>query len=260
MRKRIIYSTCLLLIVALCGACRSRVKLPPLAETFAKNDKNPFGSFVLHNQLEQMYYHNSIRNVKDKFEATWQNISDTSSVYIGISKNLFLSKADLTGMLAFVYNGNSLFISSDNIDQRLLDTLGCKVSKPFYGGFLAEMKYTSVKLATRFFNDSSSFQYFYLPFYNHFIQLDTPRSRVLGTNKTGANFLVVFHGKGRFFIHLEPRALSNYFLLQKNNYNYLKQVFSFTPAIPEHVYWDDYYHKETIPALNWVTGQAFLSY
>ncbi|MEO5892201.1 MAG: hypothetical protein ABIQ31_18280 [Ferruginibacter sp.] len=233
--------------VALIGiflvACNPNAKLPPLEETFSHKDKNPFGAFVVHNQVEQMYYHNSIRRIKDKFENTWRDISDTGSLYINISKNLFLTKADLDGMMAYVYNGNSLFISSDNIDERLLDTLGCTVSEPGYQQFFSEMENTSVRLVENVFGDSSSYQYFYVPFRNHFTKLDTVNSRILGKNSEGSNFIVVFHGKGRFYLHIEPRALSNYFLLQKNNFTYFRNIFSFTPSSPEHVYWDDYYNK-----------------
>src|SRR3954451_15044811 len=123
-KRKISRNIALILITTLSLSCR-RSKLPVLDETFSKKDKNPFGAFVLHNQIEELYYHNSIRTVKAKFEDTWRDISDTGSLYIDISRNLFLSKADREAMLAYVYNGNSLFISSANIDQRLLDSLGC---------------------------------------------------------------------------------------------------------------------------------------
>jgi hypothetical protein len=107
--------------------------MPSLVETFSQKDKNPFGAFVLHHQLGQLYYHNTIRDMRGDFENTWRDISDTGSLYINISKNLFLSKADLDAMLAYVYYGNSLFISSNNIDGKLLDTLGCDVRQIFPG-------------------------------------------------------------------------------------------------------------------------------
>ncbi len=249
LKRKIIYIICVVLITGLFISCdTNRVKLPPLNETFSQKNKDPFGAFVLHKQLEQLYYHNTIKSVKDKFENTWRNIPDTSSLYINISKNLFLSKAGLTAMLAYVYQGNSLFISSSNIDQRLLDTLGCAVSKAFYERPVREMKNTYVKLAWDVFNDSAAYQYFYVPFYNHFTKVDTLHSKILGSNKAGSDFMVVFYGMGRFYLHTDPRALSNYFLLQKDNYKYLQNVFSFTPAIPDHVYWDDYYNKRNYPA------------
>lgn len=250
MKAKCLYSFWVVLTAILIGACNSGSnKIPPLNETFAQKDKNPFGAFVVHRQLEQLYYHNTIRVAKDNFENTWQNLSDTGSVYICICKNLFLSTADMESMLAYVYNGNSLFISSSNIDDKLLDTLGLEVGKYFKGQYFTEMEYTAVKLATGIFNDSNSYKYFYIPFYDHFTKMDTFRSKILGINDEGANYATIFHGKGRFYLHTEPRALSNYFLLQKNNYKYFQQIFSITHAIPEHVYWDDYYNKKNYPGI-----------
>jgi hypothetical protein len=66
----------------------------------------------------------------------------------------------------------------------------------------------------------------------------------IATNANGqVNYLVYFHGKGRLFMHTEPRAFSNYFLLQNNNYKYLQHVLAYTKNEPEHVYWDDYYRN-----------------
>ncbi|MEO6731067.1 MAG: DUF4350 domain-containing protein [Ferruginibacter sp.] len=247
MSRKIIYGILVVLMTVFSVSCSDREKLPPLQETYAQKDKNPFGAYVVHHQLKQFYYHNTIRSMKVKFESTWNDISDTNSLYINISKNLFLSKDGLKSMLAYVSSGNHLFISSENIDKRLLDTLGCKVIRAMYNDFIPEMIYTSVKLSPGIFGDSSAYQYFYLPFYSHFTKIDKSSSKVLGHNKAGSNFIVVFYGRGRFYLHIEPRALSNYFLLQKNNYNYFRNVFSFTPAIPEHVYWDDYYNKRNFP-------------
>lgn len=234
-------------MMALISCGSKTVQLPPLEETFSKKDKDPFGAYVVHRQLEQWYHNNTIRNIRDHFDKTWRDISDTSSLYINISKNLFLTKADLVGMLDFVNSGNSLFISSENMDQKLLDTLGLASGKDYKGDYSPGLKYTAVGLSSQVFYDTAAYQYFYLPFYNHFTKIDHTSSRVLGTNKAGANYLVVFYGSGRFYLHLEPRALSNYFLLQKDNYKYFQQIFSLTDATPEHVYWDDYYHNKNFP-------------
>lgn len=243
MVKKFTYCVCIVLATVFFPSCRfGKNELPPLDETYSQNDKNPFGAFVLNEQLKHLYYHNTLRPVKSNFENTWRTISDTGSVYINISKNLFLSATDLAAMLAYVENGNSLFISSNFIDQHLLDTLGCKILTNHYRQSFAEMKNSMVNLNSQGYTDA--FQYFYVPFYNHFTKRDTINSRELGSNSWGANYIVVFYGKGRFYLHTDPRALSNYFLLQSNNYKYFQQVFSFTPDIPQHVYWDDYYNRK----------------
>jgi hypothetical protein len=244
----ILYASLFLSTVSIFSSCTGDSDLPSLAETYSRKDKNPFGSFVLHHSLGQVYVKNTVHDVRKNFEATWREINDTAAVYVTISKNLFLTKADLDAMLSFVYSGNTLFISSDRIDKRLLDSLGCTLNKAYYDQFLPEMKLTSVLLAPAIFNDTSTYQYFYFPFYNHFSKVANDQTVALGSNKFGSNFIVVFYGRGRFYLHAEPRALSNYFLLQKDNYKYVRQLFSFTSTEPEHVYWDDYYNKKNRPA------------
>jgi hypothetical protein len=243
--KKKSYCIGVLLVTLFISSCFSKEnKLPPLKESYSQKDKNPFGVLVFYNQLQQLYTHNTIRSLKNNFNITWRDISDTGSLYVTISQNLFLSKLDLEAVLAYVESGNTLFISSNNIDQQLLDTLGCNVAKDFYQQTFEEMKYTGVSLVANEFKDAATYQYFYVPFYNHFSKLDSTNSKILGSNNAGTNFIVVFYGKGRFYLHTDPRALSNYFLLQNNNYKYFQHLFSFTPAIPEHVYWDDYNNKK----------------
>ena len=111
-----------------CVACQQKQSLPSLKETFSKKDKNPFGGYVFYDQVDLLFNHNVLHTEKENFETVWQNISDTSSLYISISKNLFLTKADEKAMLSFVESGNTLYISSQHIDSTLLDSLGCKVA------------------------------------------------------------------------------------------------------------------------------------
>ena len=230
-----------MIAIALMSCRGSSDDIPPLDETYSRKDQQPFGAYVLHQQLQQFYYHHTLRVVKTNFASTWRGIEDTGAVYINISKNFFLTKTDLSSMLSFVYEGNSMFIASDRIDPALLDTLGCTLRRSQQ--YMPQMKATSVSL-DRVFTDTTDYRYFYFPFYNHFTKWPKDFAVALGKNRAGTNFIVVFYGKGRFYLHAEPRALSNYFLLQKDNYRYATQVFSFTPAIPEHVYWDDYYNKK----------------
>lgn len=241
MKIKFVHITWMVFIILL-SSCSDN-KLPDLRETYSKNDRNPFGAYVLRNQLAQLYYQNTIRNKSQDFKKSWAEMSDTSSLYVNVSKNLILSVAEVDAMLYFVSNGNSLFISSENIDKKLLDSLGCEIEQSSARPFFSEMQYTGVTLDSGAYEDSVTYNYFYLPFKSHFKKTGNFYSTVLGRNNTGANYIVIFYGNGRFYLHTEPRAFSNYFLLQKNNYQYLKSVFAFTDAIPEHVYWDDYYNK-----------------
>ena len=79
---------------------------------------------------------------------------------------------------------------------------------------------------------------------NAFPLINDRHARVIGYNQNKAtNFIVFFWGKGRLYLHAEPRAFSNYFLMSNKNHRYAIQVLQMLPQFPEHVYVDDYYNK-----------------
>ena len=236
----------MLLLSILPGGCFDETdakKIPSLVETFSKKDKKPFGADIAYRQIEAMYDGNVIRDKKQDFKNTWQNISDTGSLYICLAHKLFVNDEEVEAMMEYVYAGNSLFISAGLIDDVLLDKISCS---QIYNDTRVEdamggMKNTAVTSAAQ---PGFKFSYYYYPFENYFTGIDSSDTRVLGYNDKGKpNSIVYFHGKGKLYLQCEPRAFSNYFLLKENNYEYLKNTVAFTTYSPEHIYWDDHYNK-----------------
>ncbi len=247
MRKVITYQFYILLSATVLFSCGQRGRIPSLKETFSKNDQNPFGTYVAHRQLAELFSKNDIRIKKTKLSTGLHANFDTASLYVSISKNFFLSTDELNTMLSFVSSGNSMFISSEHIDTAFLNTIGISQNK-LAGDFAnleMQLKNTAVGLHAAYYSDAELFSYYYLPLNNYFNIPETDSlSKMLGTNEDGkANFVLQFYGKGRFYLHCEPRVFSNYFLLQKNNYRYLQNAFSFISAVPDHIFWDDFYNK-----------------
>lgn len=214
--------------------------MPPLTETFAKTDKNPFGAFIAYSQLESMYPRNSIRDRRQAFDKTWNDISDTAALYVCITPSLYLNEDEITAMLNYVSAGNTLFIAANRIDAELLkkiDSRQSSFSQQYFFGF------DSVRNTATITSDTN-YAYYYFPFKGSFTYTDTVFTKTLGVNDLGVpNFILYYHGRGKLILHCEPRAFSNYFLLKKDNYQYMQQVFSFTNSYPDHIYWDDYYRK-----------------
>ncbi len=223
--------------------------MPSMKETFSKNDKNPFGAHVMYRQAAQLYNKNAIKIKKDRLDKSIGSNQDTGALYINISKNFFLEDADLTAALNFVHKGNSMFIASENFDSMFLKTMGLAIEQRHrYEASVLDMKSTGVNLNPEFYADSSLFSYYFLPLNHHFGSSLDSVPNVLGSDEYGRpNFVILFYGLGRFYIHCEPRVFSNYFLLQKDNYKYVQQVLAFVPALPQHVLWDDYYNKRNTP-------------
>lgn len=214
--------------------------MPSLSESFSKSDKNPFGSFIAYQQLQAMYYRNNI-SVKNKaFDKTWNTISDTASLYVCLASNLLLNEDETKAILDYVYTGNTMFIAANTIDENLLSEIKCKQNFNFLN-FL--VNYDSLKTTNTTTTDTA-FSYYYKPFKNAFTYTDSVFTKVLGVNEKGKpNFILYFHGKGKLILHCDPKAFSNYFLLQNDNFKYMQHAFAYTSNYPDHIYWDDYYRK-----------------
>lgn len=220
--------------------------MPDLTETYSNTDKKPFGAFVVYHQLVEMFYRNTVREEKRSFEESWKNIEDTGSIYVCLANSLYTTDEDVNSIIAYAEKGNAAFFVAGKFNQNLLTELGCKVSPLSLLEQFAEKPYrnTGISIKTGHQSDSSRYQYFYFPLTAKISKYNSTNTRVLGVNEHGdPNFIVVFKGKGRIFLHCEPRTFSNYFLLQKNNYQYLEKAFGYVDAYPEHVYWNNYYAK-----------------
>lgn len=229
--------------VLMLNACGSQDKLPSLVESYAKKDKKPFGAEIANRQIRALFNGNIIRDKRLPFENTWQSINDTAALYICMVPRLFLTEEDADAMMDYVYSGNSLFISSALIDDRLLDKIGCK--EIYIDARMQAMTRMMTRTTLRStVNPANDYGYYYYPFENYFSGIDSSYTRILGYNDQGRpNFIVHFYGYGKLYLQCEPRAFSNYFLLSNENYKYLNDAFAYTDSEPEHVYWDDYYHK-----------------
>ena len=65
---------------------------------------------------------------------------------------------------------------------------------------------------------------------------------MLGYDEKGRpNFIHLHAGKGNLYVHLEPLAFSNYFILHKNNIDYYENALSVISPDVTKVVWDEYY-------------------
>ena len=241
MKNIYFYIFLLLSLTGLFTACnKQKEEIPPLNETFSRKDKNPFGTFIAYRQLENMFNQNAIKDKKQAFNKTWNDISDTASLYVCITPALYVNDDEVKAMLDYVYAGNSLFIAANFIDETLLKEIKCTEE------VVPVMRYNffdSLRTTNTMFSDTA-FSYYYQPFKNSLTYKDAVFTKAIGVNENSkTNYIVYFHGKGKLFIHCDPKAFSNYFLLKNDNYKYFQNVLAYTNNYPDHVYWDDYYRK-----------------
>ncbi len=241
----------MLLPMAMIYSChQNKKKLPSLTESYRKSDKLPFGSFIAYQGFKSEFNDYWINIAENSFTRTWHNLqngsTNTYSLYFLITKNLLLSVDEVNAMVEYVKAGNDLFISADYVDPKLLEATYCTVNRK--GEITSEvngkMQDTWVSMFYGNDFDTQKYSYYYFPFFNYFNSYDPSITRVLGVNELNLpNYIVIFSGRGRLYLHLAPRIFSNYFLLTKNNYHYFENATAYLRFNPQYVYWDEYYKE-----------------
>ncbi len=246
LKKSVTYIIMVCIAAAFCS-CRQQNSLPDLRETYAYKDTKPFGAFAAHELFKKSYPGSKIEIIKEAFADNYAWDYDTASVYINISKHFYSTERDANSLMDFVYKGNTALIAAADIDSTLLNKIYCKQDENYTVETISDKPFrkTAVTLIAAITPAKDSFQYFYKPFSSYFSQLNGSYARKAGYNDDGkTNFFVFFWGKGRLYLHAEPKAFSNYFLLTKNNYEYLQHISSMLPAAPQNIYWDNFYNKK----------------
>jgi hypothetical protein len=214
----------ILLIIAATSCNKDQAGIE-LKETFYYTDNNPFGGSVAHSILSNAFPSTKININKKKFSENYDWAYEENAIYFSLSKNYYPSEEDITSLIEFVQKGNTAFISANKFDALLTEKINASVTYniDIISLYPYQQTQTNIIPSLTLYNDSTN--YYYYPFVNSFSTIPSKNTKIIGTNNDGkTNFFVYFLGKGRIFLHNEPRALSNYFLLTKNNHLYMKQI------------------------------------
>lgn len=230
------------------SACRNNNSgLPDLKETYSYKNYKPFGAYVFYRLLHNIYPDKFVNTNKQPFNKFYNDTPiDSPSLFISVSNLFFVTMEEADAISNFVYDGNTAFISASEIDTNLLSRFDSKQENTQWLQLVQGQKLinTSIRLDTTVIDSTRRFSYFYQPFVNYFPVVNPNYGRKLGFNEAGnTNFAVISWGRGKLFLHCEPRAFSNYFLLTKNNAAYVKELMQWLNEDPDNIYWDDYYNK-----------------
>jgi hypothetical protein len=202
--------------------------------TLYKNDKIPFGTYILYNQLKQLYPGAQIVNTNKSAYNIFHSDNLQQGNYIIIAKKISLNKFDFDEMLKYIKAGNSVFMSAFEWQGHLADSLKIE-TRAEYAKRNVSLNFTNSRLkasSNYVFNRDVANQYF--------ASLDTARARVIGKNYADhCTFLSYKFGKGTLYLCATPAVFTNYSLLTKQGADYAEKALSYMPGA-KYIYWDQY--------------------
>lgn len=214
--------------------------------SYDKADKIPLGTFVLHKLMEDSF--------KDNFEETdlppFEFLQNTnlSGNYLFINDAIDFDKTELDSLFTWASKGNNVLVSANYLGKKLLDTLKLEMETE-----VSVSKINTeplIKLVNSTLSDGETFHIEKNLTVRYFSKIDTLSQMVLGIGgvydnsseiKTPRiNFIKVPMGKGSVFLHSQPEAFSNFFLLDDVNATYTSALLSYINN-GKTVFWDNYY-------------------
>jgi hypothetical protein len=209
--------------------------------TLSKNDKNPYGGYIIYSQLKDLFPKASMRSYYMPVYNQLNNIKENNTVYMIVSPSFEPSQNDYQEMMHYVRQGNHMVVSAEKFGKNFLDSLKLKTNTRFS---LNGKDSASINFVNPLFKEKNVFTFLKFTIDQYFSKLDTVKTTVLGINdKNEANFIKIVFGKGALLVHAAPVCFSNYFMLFANNATYTSRALSYVPANVSKIYWDEYYKK-----------------
>lgn len=215
-------------------------------ESFNEASNKPYGVSVFYKELPNLFKKQKIRTVYHQPDSYLRanseggkgdHIAEGSFIIIGNSD--YLEDDSIDKLLSFVDDGNTLFISDYYFSQKIHDTLNIDVD--YILNEKDSISYESLKyidiediIIDRNKGD------------NYFSSFDTIHYKILGYSKIDykhVNFIEVPFGKGNIYLHLEPKAFTNYNILKEDRYKYVEGILSYLPE--NNIYFDSYTKIQT---------------
>ncbi len=226
-------------------------KEPDWSYSFSKNEKIPFGDYVVYELLTDIFPDKEILiNEKSLYNFVKPDKANNYS-YIINTDNFVIDELNKDSLLAMASHGAKIFISAMNFEEQLCDTLQFKTEILYTKSFSADsmpgkFKNPALKSKNGYFIQKAMLNY-------HFSEFDSSIVSVLGTiGDDCVNFIKIPFGDGAFYLHSQPIVFTNYNMLTNNNAEYVFKALSY--ANSDYIIWDEKYKPEK------GTGNSPLSY
>ena len=210
--------------------------------SFLSKHKSPYGTFIIHNELENLFPNSKLSKArKSPYEHLLamykENIDDVldNSIYMFINDEISLGEASTNELLAYVEDGNTVFMASHSFPDLLEEALGFKTNFENTVSPDLTLMMANKNLSRTKYNYDKAVDDFY------FESLDDVFTTVLGYNKTNStkhvNFVKIKYGDGYFILNTQPFAFTNYQMLTSNHAVYVSEVLSYLPD--NNLIWDE---------------------
>lgn len=215
-------------------------------QSYSPTDKGPYGTYVFKELLDTTGLFESFIQLDSKIEQQLTDVKGVNDLYFFIGKKNYMSDDAFTALLEFVSNGNTAFISAEQMPYHILDYFFTDMNGvyEYTSDSMQNFSFLAPEFSTNNYefsfinrNKVTTYNWAYFTPENIVFQTDTPL--VLGKSTDGKiNFIEIPYFKGRFFFHTNPYQLSNISLFRFSGFPYAEALIHHLPY--GKIQWDVY--------------------
>lgn len=204
-----------------------------------RQSKGPRGIYVFTDQLKEIYPYAEIKQVPTTIHNTLKEGYHTNNMLLVTVTEFLPTITDLQSIKSFAREGNSVFIFCQYMNSEARDFFGVQDTIEATGlpdslRLMKDGQWVLGNFPSRMFDGIET----YFDSIPKKTSIAGQNITDLGINARGnTNFIRIKYGSGAVFIHLVPTVLTNYFLLEKQNYRYTQAVLSYVPRTIDNIYW-----------------------
>ena len=205
--------------------------------SYSKNDKIPYGSFLLYEILPDLFAGSNIETTNLPFyNITRERKIENKNIVI-ICSGFEPDELDAKVLWDLLQKGNDIFIAANSFGKHITDSLKIFTNYSFFGGFdSTQVNFTNPKLRAE-----NNYRFAQGNYDHYFTSFDTSKVIVLGMNLDNyANFVWIKVGNGNLYLHSVPNIFTNYNII-KSERDYIFKSLSYLNV--RDVIWDEYYKE-----------------
>ncbi len=218
---------------------------------FSKDSKDPYGLYLSYHVLNELFPEAEIEelNSRTNFSRLLNRLEfEHNATLIFVGNELYLTDQEANDLIALVEEGKNLFIATMGISYNFKEMLNLshQYFNPSNNNTVAQcFTFQENKNREYCFKGKLQSEYHKL-YFNKKEQFST-----IGMTSEGIeNYIVYNIGKGKLYLHSNPVVMTNYFLTQNNNQQYLEQMFSYIGK-SDKVLWMNYNVREASDYGDW---------
>jgi hypothetical protein len=231
--------------------------------TYATKDKIPLGMYVFDHESKEIFKGDTLEKLTATPYEFFEDLYDyeekrytASGSFLNINNQNAIDNESAKELLYFADHGNTIFLSMKDFPQVLIDSLKLKTKTDFTLKDSIYLSLSEKEPAKKYLFKGGTGE-------TYFDSLDTKNIKVLGYQGTGKikkpNFIEVPYGYGRFVLHTQPAAFTNFHLLKDNHYVYAQNVLSYIPKGKVFWYYKKYEHgQESDSIFRYILSQRAL--